>query len=375
MKRLAVITVFATVCLAAQAQGVRNNVPEGLTFPTDYPMAWSADKPFGQWRAEGRAKVLELLGRAPEKPISTGCKVLCEERREGYIARKIEFEIEPGLMVRAYLLVPDGKGPFPALVALHDHGAEFAIGKEKMIRPIGESAEVDAKSAEWAEKCYDGRFTGDFFASNGYVVLAVDAVLWGNRGEGDEGRRTRYDTQQAVAANCMKAGTTLCGLITYDDLRSIDFLAAQPDVDAARIGVYGHSMGGHRAWLAAALSDKVAAAAATCWMATSEALSAEGNNELKGGSAYTMLIPYMSLFLDNPDIASLASPKPLFMAAGRYDPLFPAGTEEAFDKMHPVWRSQGASENLVTRFYPEKHFCSRRMQADMLTFFDSHLKK
>ena len=51
--------------------------------------------------------------------------------------------------VPAYLLIPDGRGPFPAINALHDHGAHFFIGKEKMIRPLAIEREEVKEDAPW----------------------------------------------------------------------------------------------------------------------------------------------------------------------------------------------------------------------------------
>lgn len=374
MKRLLTITI-ATLLSAAtlSAQEVVGKMPRGWEPQTSYPMAWSGEGDFEAWRKEARAKVVELMGLAPAAPTSTDYLVVASERREGYTAHKIEFEISANNPVRAYLLVPDGEGPFPALVALHDHGAKFSIGKEKMIRPIAESPEVVAEAEEWLTKCYDGVWTGDWFASQGYVVLAIDALMWGNRGEGTDGRETRYDTQQAVASNCLKLGTSLVGIITWDDLRSIDFLAAQEFVAADRIGLYGHSMGGHRAWMAAALSDKVSAVASVCWMATSDALLAAGNNELKGGSAFAMQIPMVSRWLDNPDIASLACPRAALFISGTEDKLFPAGVEEAYEKMARVWHSQDAEGMFHYSLHPSPHYFDKTMQQEVADFFARNL--
>lgn len=377
MRRLIVITATALLCLVTNltAQEVVDRLPRGWQPQTSFPMAWSGEGDFEAWRTTAREKIVELMGLAPTEPSSTSYRTLASERRDGYTAHKIEFEISRNNFVRAYLLVPDGEGPFPALVALHDHGAKFSIGKEKMIRPIAESPEVVAEAEEWVGKNYDGIFTGDWFASQGYVVLAIDALMWGNRGEGEDGRQTRYDTQQAVASNCLKLGTTLVGIITWDDLRSIDFLAAQEFVAADRIGLYGHSMGGHRAWMAAALSDKVRAVTSVCWMATSEALLQSGNNELKGGSAFSMQIPMVSRWLDNPDIASLACPRAALFISGTEDKLFPAGVREAYEKMALVWQSQGAEEMFHYSLYPSPHYFGTQMQQEVADFFARHLSK
>jgi len=373
MKKFILILTLLLSLQAVEAQEVVGRMPQGWQPLTTYPMAWSGEGNFEEWRSEARAKVVELMGIAPEAPQMTSYRIVASEDREGYVAHKIEFEVSRGNWVLAYLLIPKGEGPFPALVALHDHGAKFSIGKEKMVRPIAESAEVVAEAEAWVTKNYDGVFTGDWFASQGYVVLATDALLWGNRGEGEEGRQTNYDTQQALASNCLKLGTTLVGLITWDDLRSIDFLAAQPNVDASRIGIYGHSMGGHRAWMAAALSDKVAAVASVCWMATSDALLSAGNNELKGGSAFTMQIPFLSRWLDNPDVASLICPRPALFISGTKDKLFPRGVEEAYGKMERVWLSRQAGDRLRCERYDAPHCFNRQMQESVRLFFESAL--
>lgn len=359
--------------LQLAAQEVVGGLPRGWQPQTSYPLAWSGEGDFEEWRSEARGRLIEQMGIAPEAPTSTSYHILASEQREGYVAYKIRFEISRGNEVVAYLLIPDGEGRHPALLALHDHGAKFSIGKEKMVRPIGESPEVEQEAEVWLTKCYDGVYTGDWFARQGYVVLATDALLWGNRGEGADGRHTRYDTQQALASNCLKLGTSLVGIITWDDVRSVEFLAAQEFVDEERIGVYGHSMGGHRAWMVGALSDRVAAVASICWMATSEALLAAGNNELKGGSAFTMQIPMITRWMDNPDIASLICPRPALFINGAHDKLFPAGVEEAFDRMREVWQSQGATDMLQCHIYPSPHYFGVEMQQMVAEFFKEKL--
>ena len=50
-------------------------------------------------------------------------------------------------------------------------------------------------------------------------------------------------------------------------------------------------MGAHRAWMVSAATDVVKAGAAVCWMNTTDSLMTLTNNQNKGGSAYSMIIP------------------------------------------------------------------------------------
>ena len=128
---------------------------------------------------------------------------------------------------------------------------------------------------------------GDYLASHGYVVLAVDALFWGERGR-KEG--VRYDSQQALAANMLQMGMSWGALIAWDDIRSAEFLASLPMVHKEKIGTMGFSMGAHRAWMVSAATDVVKAGAAVCWMNTTDSLMTLTNNQNKGGSAYSMII-------------------------------------------------------------------------------------
>ncbi len=202
-----------------------------------YPMAWgnSAIRNFEKWREEARKTLLDCMLPAP--PATAFDKeVIDTEQRNGYRAEKILFSVSEYSRVPAYLLVPDGNGPFPAVLLLHDHGAHFSIGKEKMVRPFGVEASVLADADDWAEKCYDKQYVGDYLASHGYVVLAVDALFWGERGR-KEG--VRYDSQQALAANMLQMGMSWGALIAWDDIRSAEFLASLPMVHKEKIGTMG----------------------------------------------------------------------------------------------------------------------------------------
>lgn len=383
MKYLSTFLLLLSAWLTASAQTdstayeVTGNMPvfyrqmkQQLTFPLAWGTAEETD--FDAWKVRARNRLMECMENIPPAPEAYDLEVTDRERREGYEARKIVFNLSGWCRVPAYLLVPDGEGPFPAIVLLHDHGAHFTIGKEKMVRPFHVTPEVMKDADQWVDRYYDGQYTGDYLARHGYVVLAVDALLWGERGR-KEG--VSYDVQQALASNFLQMGTSWGAFIHMDDVRSAEFLASLPFVDKERVGCLGFSMGAYRSWMLGALTDAVRASASVCWMNTTECLMTPTNNQNKGGSAYAMLVPGLRRYLDYPHVASIACPKPTLLFNGTRDKLFPVeGVNDAYREMESVWKSQGASDRLVTRLWDETHFFNREMQQAVLAFFDRWLK-
>lgn len=384
-KRLLILgfALFTTIHVKAQenesSYGMVKNMPvfylnikENLT----WPMAWenSSFKDFTQWKQRAREVLDSCLKPVPSAPKEFAPQIIAREKRNGYEAQKIMFNISEWSRIPAYLLIPEGKGPFPAIVMLHDHGAHFSIGKEKMVQPIGTGEKEYVDSRKWVEQCYDGVWVGDYYAQNGYVVLAIDALFWNERGR-KEG--VDYNGQQALASNLMQMGMNWCGIITYDDIRSVDFLASLPFVNRKEIGALGFSMGAHRAWMLAAATDKVKAATAVCWMNTTESLMTLTNNQNKGGSAYSMLVPGIRNYMDYPHVASIACPKPMFFINGAKDKLFPVeGVKDAYRIMRQVWDSRQAGDKLKTKLWDDSpHFFNKEMQKESLEFFDKYLKQ
>ena len=358
---------------AFQEPGIKDNLPvfrDRLAGRVRHPLSWVSGKyaSFDDWRRAGRAKVGECL-LTPPPPAPFDPAVLAEQDRGTYTARKVVFNVTGDSRALALLLVPKGKGPFPAVLLLHDHGAKFDIGKEKVIRTWDDRPEKEASAKAWAEKYYGGRFLGDELAKRGYVCFCTDALNWSHRGGAG------YDGQQALAGNLLNLGMSFAGLIAHEDLRAAEFLAARPEVDGRRVAAMGLSMGGFRTWQVNALSDHIAAGVSVGWMATVKGLIAPGNNQTRGQSAFTMTHPGLMHLLDYPDIASLACPKPLLVYNGLQDGLFPVpSVRDAYAKMRQVWKSQGADDRLVTKLWDVPHLFDRAMQDEAFAWLDRMMK-
>ena len=366
-------------------QGEIPTYVETLKKELTYPMAWgnSPIRNFKKWKKAARAKVFECMMTPPKAAAAWDMEVLGEEQREGYKAQKIAFNINAYSRITAYLLIPDGKGPFPTVNALHDHGAHLFIGKEKMIRPFFTPEEQDAPAKQtlcqeilddadaWAKQLYDNQYVGDYLAKHGYVVFSADAPMWGERGRKEGVDRNKYDL---IAGNMMMLGRDLSAFMTYDDISSTEFLASLPMVDAKRIGCVGCSMGAYRSWMLSALSDRIKAGASICWMITTDAqLTRRFGRKENGG--FANCIPGLRQYLDYPHIASLACPKPMLFINGTKDKLFPVpGVKDAFAEMHKVWKSQGADNLLDTELWEIPHSCGLKAQEKMLEFLDKNLK-
>lgn len=360
-------TMYQTNIIKGNLPGFYNKLAKQKTFP----FSWSSEKNinFDEWRTNARTKVMECLlkplASAPFNPV-----LIAEEDRGSYVARKIVLNITYESRVLGYFLVPKGKGPFPAVLLLHDHGAKFDIGKEKVIEPFEDSSERSKSAREWVDKLYGGRFIGDELAKRGYVCFATDALNWSDRGGAG------YEGQQALASNLFNLGTSFAGIIAWEDLYAAKFLATRHEVDSKKVIAMGLSMGSFRAWQVAALSDQIAGCVAVCWMGTRAGLLVPGSNLTRGQSSFTTTHPGLSNYLDYPDVASLACPKPMLIYNGDQDNLFPVQTvQDAYLKMHNVWDSQKAGDKLVTKIWNVGHVFNREMQDEAFKWLDSYFLK
>ncbi|WP_037668403.1 dienelactone hydrolase family protein [Streptomyces griseus] len=373
-----VVGAGAALFTAGAVSGAEAGVVDGplpdfhpaLKTELDFPLAWgrSPIRDFRAWRRTARAKVEELMIVGRDDHVPYAPEFGSRSEGDAFTRELVTLSLTRYERVRGALLTPHGTGPCPAVLLLHDHGARFDIGKEKLVRPWYDDVRL-ASAQGWAEKYFSGRFVGDELARRGYVVLSVDALGWGDRGP------LTYEQQQALASNFFNLGSSLAGLTAREDVRAAGFLAGLDRVDRRRVAALGFSMGAFRAWQTAALSDDLAATAAVCWMTGLKEMMVPGNNTLRGQSSYYMLHPGLPRFLDFPDVASIAAPRPMLFLDGEQDPLFPAeGVRAAYAKMRAVWRSRHAEERLRTEIWPGLgHVFTDRMQDEVFAWLDAVL--
>ncbi len=374
---------------------------------------------FGSEAGEGGNSLYE-----PEvgKSVRPKLTILAKEQRDGYECRLVEYSVgdktvdgKKGERVKGYLLIPDDASWLekkPAVLMLHDHGARFDIGKEKLVRPIdsddtiGGSEYIRTSSREWIDVNFDGVYLADSLASLGYVVFVADALYWGDRSSEDAQLWSRmnyddsyefpqdanskkiirkqknlvYEGQRNIYDSLARRGVIWAEKTLREDIAAVRLLRSQPFVDGRNIGAFGFSMGAHRCWMLSAFCDEVKCGVALSWMTTLEGY--EGDN----ASDLSMRIQPMRDQMDFGDIGLWLAPKPMLFLNGASDRLFPADmVQKAFVRLQKHYSSYNGTngrthteplfEPLRTLFFDGGHHCGKDVQESVVDFFNQNLRQ
>jgi len=239
-----------------------------------------------QWEEQKQVikeRWLDYLGALDANPKTPVLKVLKEDKPEGLIRQYVEYEGEPGIMVRGYLLKPGRiDDPRPGIVAMHSTSDDQMLG----------IAGVE-----------EGRIVafGYKLAKQGFVVFCPQCYLWHNKGEWDYEQQTTLFTDQHPESKGMAK-------MLFDAQRAVDILVSLDEVDTSRIGCMGHSLGAKEALYLGAFDDRVKVI-----------VSNEGGIGIKMSNWDAVW--YLSKDIDefghkHHEVLSLAAPKPFLLIGG-----------------------------------------------------------
>lgn len=338
------------------------------------------------YRQGARSVMLDALGMAPPK-VAPRAEVVHKQDLGTFTREKILFSTTPEFRVPAYLHMPkERKGKIPAIVDLHSHGGMFIFGKEKVI----DFGQNHPAMVRYHKENYEGRPTATELVKRGYAVITIDAFGFGERRilmEDDKASgwdRAKYTVEDVdrlnrrcrtrestIVKTLSYAGYTWPGVIAWDDMRTVDYLASRPEVDASRIGCVGVSLGGYRSLMLAGLEDRVRAAVVVGFMSTVHPMMERHIDT----HSFIHFIPRVHESLDLPDIVAMRAPLPLFVQQCRQDGLFPLkGMEQAVEKIAAIYKKAGSSQTFKSQFYEQKHIFNVEMQNDAFAWLDQQLK-
>ncbi len=152
--------------------------------------------------------------------------------------------------------------------------------------------------------------------------------------------------------------------------RAIDYLETRPEVDPARIGMTGRSGGAAMSWFTADVDPRIKAVAPVMGIST---YAANVRDNTQRGHCDCMFTINSHLH-DMIHQGALIAPRPLLMAHGRLDRLFPvAGYTEFEEKVRGLYRAYGREEAFRNVVVETGHADSDFLREEVLRWFDRHL--
>jgi len=275
-----------------------------------------------QRRDEIRRSWLDYLGPLPQNPNPPRLKFITEKPASngtgpiqsppGVIRELVEYESEPGLRVRGYLIKPKKlSGKAPGIVVLH----------ATTHNTIRQSAGVEGKNQ---------LALGLKLAQQGFVTFSPACFLWEAVASGNlpSSCQEQHSGNQADAHGfkppsswvrhawevrvhqfqVRHPNSTGMAKMLFDAQRGLDVLEQVEEVDNDRLGAFGHSLGAKESFYLSAFDERVRAA-----ISSEPGIGAHFSNWY----ASWYLGPGIKQFgHDHQEVMALIAPRPFLLLAG-----------------------------------------------------------
>ncbi|MBY0527636.1 MAG: acetylxylan esterase [Gemmataceae bacterium] len=289
---------------------------------------------------ELRKKFIDALGGFPEKtPLNA--KVVGTQKCDGYRVENVVFESRPNHHVTANFYVPDGKGPFPAVLVPCGHTNNGKAGYQQV--------------------CI-------ILAKHGLAALCYDPIGQGERLQLplESGKPAIAGTNEhtMVGVGALLVGRCTASYRVWDGIRGIDYLCSRPEIDAKKIGCTGSSGGGTLTSYLMALDDRVAAAAPSCYITTLEKLFAtlgpqDGEQNIPGQVAFGM---------EHADYLFLRVPRPTLLLTATRDFFDIGGSWTTYREAKQIYGIAGFGERVDLFEYNTTHGYPQPQREAMVRF-------
>lgn len=319
-------------------------------------------KKIDEWQLK-RHQILDsmqaAMGPLPSRKNLPDLKVTYRDSliTDKYVRYSVVFFAEANEDVTCYLYVPLRVAPtkkLPAMLVLHGTGA---LGKRL----------VDGESPN------NNRAQAKELAERGYVVIAPDYPSMGEQEDYDF-EKDRY------VSGTMKA--------IFNHMRCVDLLETMDNVDANRIGVLGHSLGGHNSMFVGAFDKRLKVIVSSCGWTPMDYYDIE---KVKNPKSLTRLKPwaqerYMPLLSTNytlngedfpfdfDEVIAALAPRPFFSNSPINDSNFDyKGVEVGISSASKVYSFLNASNNLQVRYPKAEHDFPTEVRKEAYAFIDKVL--
>jgi dienelactone hydrolase len=304
-----------------------------------------------EWQKALRSKVMELVGLTDlSRRGANGAEVARQALRPvtletrtfpTYSREKVVFDSRPGVSVLAYVLRPQKASTAAATVICvpgHGRGVDDIVG-------------IDEQGRDRTDKAgYQHDFAIQVVEA-GLAAVAIEPMAFGCRRDPINARQgLSRKACEPAAGGALLLGETMVGWRVWDVMRTIDYIASRPELDANRVGCVGISGGGTATLFAAALEPRIRAAMVSGYLNTFR--------DSVGSLAHCIdnYVPGILNWGEMYDVAGLIAPRPLFVESGEKDNIFPiAASVESFKQVREIYGVFQATDRVEQEVFPGEH--------------------
>lgn len=284
----------------------------------------------------------------PEMPLSFTTHDSVKDN--GYRRIRISYTNREGEQIPAFLLLPDGSGPFAAILVHHQHHGQRHFGKSEVCGLVGDSLQA----------------FGPALARQGIAVLAPDSICFEDR------RRNRTGTEEDEEADSLQhynemcyrllRGDTLMRQVLSDSAHAISVLQAHPLIDTGRIGILGHSYGGNTVIFHAALDERIRFACSS-----GAACSYKYKMEYQIGIEMAEVIPGFAMRYDISDLVTCFAPRPMLLVSATND-VFSQDADRIVPMAQEACVAMGIVEHIEHKRYEGGHALTQERFDDIVNW-------
>lgn len=278
------------------------------------------------WQGQVREKLSKLLQLDDllHANIPFDAQVLSTKKLAGHELKELQIHSTAARRIRVVLGIPKAEvGPFPAVVCIHGHGG--------------------SRYSPYEPKTIYKAF-GTALADRGFVTISTDV-----------GQHEVYEENR-----------TLMGERLWDVMRCVDYVTSLTEVDAARVGCGGLSLGGEMAMWLGAIDERIAATISCGFLTVMD--------QMEQNHCMCWKFPGLRDLVDYADIYSLIAPRPLQcqngLKEGPNDFYVPIA-QEAIQEVRLIYTDFGTPEKVALRVHPGAHEIDLPA---LLAFFQTHLR-
>ena len=313
-----ILAVFNGLSVCAATKGDQAEAPQRVM---KYTSRTASEAEI--WQKHVRAKLLQLLkiddlismkGSIAFSPEELNC-----ENIGTYNVSEMEINSTLDRRIHIVVTVPTLEGaPFPAVVCLGGHGSNrYSTYDQQTFATQSPKPESDP---------FKG--FGTVLAKTGYVTISTTV------------------SQHKV----YEKGRLLMGERLWDLIRCVDYIESMPQVDPARIGCAGLSLGGEMAMWLAAMDERIAATVSSGFLTTMD--------QMEQNHCMCWKFEGLRELVDYADIYSLIATRPLQCQNGImehptqfYVPL----ARQTMEEIRTIYKDFGKPENVVLDVHEAGH--------------------